>query len=122
MIAILEFDFMRRAIIAAALVGLIAPLIGVFLVQRRLALMGDGIGHIAVTGVALGLATGMAPTLTAVAVAIVVDTVPASTYGSSLGAATETVPIVAPAAMAMTAPLDRVSVTALCAGLVSVAV
>ena len=42
MTAILDFDFMRRALVAAALVGLIAPLIGVFLVQRRLALLGDG--------------------------------------------------------------------------------
>ena len=35
--SILDFDFMQRALVAAALVGLIAPLIGVFLVQRRLA-------------------------------------------------------------------------------------
>jgi zinc transport system permease protein len=39
-------------------------------VQRRLALMGDGIGHVAVTGVALGLLTGTSPTWTAVVVAV----------------------------------------------------
>jgi zinc transport system permease protein len=44
--------------------------VGTFLVQRRLALMGDGIGHVAVTGVALGLLTGASPTWTAVLVAI----------------------------------------------------
>ena len=38
--------------------------------QRRLALLGDGIGHVAVTGVALGLLTGTSPTWTAVVVAI----------------------------------------------------
>ena len=38
--------------------------------QRRLALMGDGIGHVAVTGVALGLLTGTSPTWTAVVVAV----------------------------------------------------
>ena len=65
----LEFDFMRRALLAALLVGLAAPAVGVFLVQKRLALMGDGIGHIALTGVALGFLLGTAPVLTAVVVA-----------------------------------------------------
>jgi zinc transport system permease protein len=59
-------DFMLRILLGALLTGLAAPAVGTYLVQRRLALMGDGIGHIAVTGVALGLLTGAAPTLTAV--------------------------------------------------------
>src|SRR5215831_10505761 len=63
--------FLIRAIIAAAVTGLAAPRIGTYLVQRRLALMGDGIGHIAVTGVALGLLTGASPTVTAVIVAVI---------------------------------------------------
>ena len=62
--------FMQRALIAALLTGLAAPAIGTFLVQRRLALMGDGIGHVAVTGVALGLVTGASPMWTAVLVAV----------------------------------------------------
>jgi zinc transport system permease protein len=66
----LELDFMQRALIAGVLTGLAAPAIGTYLVQRRLALMGDGIGHVAITGVALGLLTGTAPVLTAVLVAI----------------------------------------------------
>ncbi|MFC3995509.1 metal ABC transporter permease [Nocardiopsis sediminis] len=69
MIEMLQPDFMRRALIAAALVGLVAPVIGTFLVQRRLALLGDGIGHVALTGVALGFLTGTAPVLTAAVVA-----------------------------------------------------
>jgi zinc transport system permease protein len=66
----LEFEFMQRALVAAVLVGAAAPAIGTFLVQRRLALMGDGIGHIALTGVALGFLLGTAPVLTAIVVAI----------------------------------------------------
>ena len=62
--------FMIRALVAAAVTGLAAPAVGTFLVQRRLSLMGDGIGHICVTGVALGLLTGTSPTVTAVVVAI----------------------------------------------------
>ncbi|PVG83466.1 metal ABC transporter [Nocardioides gansuensis] len=67
---LLALDFMQRAMLAALLTGLAAPAIGTFLVQRRLALLGDGIGHVAVTGVALGLLTGTSPTWTAVVVAI----------------------------------------------------
>ena len=54
--------------------------------------------------------------------AIVVLTAPASTYGSSVGAATLTVPVLAPAAMTIVAPLLSVTVTALCAGAVRLAV
>ncbi|WP_214411949.1 metal ABC transporter permease [Sphaerisporangium fuscum] len=70
MIEIFAYDFMTRALVAALLVGLAAPAVGTFIVQRRLALLGDGIGHVALTGVALGFLTGTAPVLTAVAVSI----------------------------------------------------
>ena len=49
---------MVRSLIAAILVGLTAPIVGTYLVHRRLAMMGDGIGHIALTGVALGWLAG----------------------------------------------------------------
>ena len=52
---------MQRALLAALLVGLAAPMVGIFLVQRRLSLIGDGMGHVALAGVALGLLTGAAP-------------------------------------------------------------
>jgi len=67
----LDFEFMRRALIAAFLVGLTAPTVGVYLVQRRLALIGDGLGHVALAGVAIGVLTSQAPVLTALAVAMV---------------------------------------------------
>jgi zinc transport system permease protein len=69
-IDLLSYHFMQRALLAALVTGLAAPVIGTYLVQRRLALLGDGLGHVAVTGVALGLLTGVAPTWTAVVVAI----------------------------------------------------
>lgn len=69
MMELLDYDFMRRALVAAVFTGLAAPAIGTFLVQRRLALLGDGLGHVALTGVALGVLTGIAPILTAVIVA-----------------------------------------------------
>lgn len=67
---ILSYDFMQRALVAALLVGLAAPAVGTFLVQRRLALMGDGIGHVALTGVALGFLLGVAPLITAMFAAV----------------------------------------------------
>lgn len=67
---LLGLGFMQRALLAAVFTGLAAPAIGTYLVQRRLALMGDGIGHVAVTGVAIGLLTGASPTWTAVVVAV----------------------------------------------------
>ena len=68
---LLHYGFMVRALVAALLVGLTAPSVGVYLVQRRMALVGDGIGHIALTGVALGFLTGTSPVLSAVVVAAV---------------------------------------------------
>lgn len=62
--------FAVRAYVAVAAVGLTTPLVGAFLVQRRLALVGDGIGHLAFAGVALGVAAGVAPVWGALAIAI----------------------------------------------------
>ncbi|WFB09686.1 metal ABC transporter permease [Streptomyces sp. LX-29] len=64
----LNYAFMQRALIAALLIGVTAPAVGIYLVQRRQAIMGDGIGHVALTGVALGFLTGANPVWTAVAV------------------------------------------------------
>ncbi len=70
-IRVLEYGFMRRALVAAVLVGITAPAVGIYLVQRRLALIGDGLGHVAVTGVALGLVLNRAPVPVALVTAII---------------------------------------------------
>ena len=44
----------RYPLIIAVLVGLTAPVVGTYLVQKRLSLLGDGLGHVALTGVAIG--------------------------------------------------------------------
>jgi zinc transport system permease protein len=62
---ILHYEFMQRALVAAVLVGLTAPTVGVHLVQRRLSLIGDGLGHVALAGVAIGVLTSTAPLVTA---------------------------------------------------------
>lgn len=70
MAELLELEFMRQALVAAFLAGLAAPLVGVFLVQRRMSLIGDGMGHVALAGVAVGILTGTQPVLTALVAAV----------------------------------------------------
>jgi zinc transport system permease protein len=70
MTELLSLPFMQRALLAALLTGLIAPAIGTYIVQRRLSLLGDGLGHVAIAGVGLALLTGRAPIPVAVAVSV----------------------------------------------------
>ena len=71
MLELWDYAFMQRALAAALLIGLAAPSVGIYLVQRRLSLIGDGLGHVALTGVAIGLVTSTTPVLTALAAAVV---------------------------------------------------
>jgi zinc transport system permease protein len=66
----LSLEFMRNALLAALFVGLAAPMVGIFLVQRRLSLIGDGLGHVALAGVAVGVLTDQEPVLTALVTAV----------------------------------------------------
>ncbi|WP_406435808.1 metal ABC transporter permease [Streptomyces sp. NBC_00631] len=66
----LNYAFMQRALLAAVLVGVTAPAVGIYLVQRRQALMGDGIGHVAMTGVGLGFLLSASPVWMATAVSV----------------------------------------------------
>jgi len=62
-------EWVVRAYLAGAVVGVTAPVVGSFLVQRRLALIGDGMGHLAFAGVALGVVLGASPLWGALVVA-----------------------------------------------------
>jgi zinc transport system permease protein len=66
----LETEFMRLALGAGVVVGVLAPAVGFFLVQRRQSLTGDGIGHVAFAGVALGILLDVSPVLTALVAAV----------------------------------------------------
>ena len=52
--ALLNFDFMRYSLLSGILIGFIAPLIGAFIVVRRLSLIADALSH-----VTLGISFGM---------------------------------------------------------------
>ena len=66
---VFSLPFMQYALLGALITGVAAPALGTYLVQRRLALIGDGIGHVALTGVAVGLLTAQSPVLTAMLIA-----------------------------------------------------
>ena len=51
----LQFDFLRYTFYTGILIGIIAPLLGAFLVVRRLALLADALSHVTLAGIAFGL-------------------------------------------------------------------
>jgi zinc transport system permease protein len=63
-------EYLQLALVAGLVMGAAAPLIGTFLVQKRLSLLGDGLGHIAFAGVAAGLFLGVWPIWTALVAAL----------------------------------------------------
>lgn len=52
---ILQFDFLRYTFLTGLLIGVVAPLLGVFLVVRRMSLLADALSHVTLAGIAFGL-------------------------------------------------------------------
>ncbi|MCR1900034.1 metal ABC transporter permease [Irregularibacter muris] len=61
MVEILQYSFMQRAIVSGLIIGVICPMIGVFLVLRRMSMVGDSLSHVALAGVAAAFLTGTTP-------------------------------------------------------------
>ena len=53
--ALLNFDFIRYSLISGLLIGFIAPLIGAFIVVRRLSLIADALSHVTLGGISFGM-------------------------------------------------------------------
>jgi len=66
MLDLLAYDFMQRSLLAAAMVGGLCSIIGVFVVLRGLAFVGAGTSHAAFAGVARGYLLGWPPLLLAI--------------------------------------------------------
>jgi len=58
---IVTSEFFQRALIGGLLIGVTAPLMGIFLVLRRLSMIGDTLSHVSIAGVALGFLVGVYP-------------------------------------------------------------
>lgn len=65
MLHFLDYDFMRRALLAGLLIGTVAPMLGIFITVRRQALIADTLAHASLAGVAIGLLLGVDPLLAA---------------------------------------------------------
>lgn len=68
--AILEYDFMKRAFLVGILLAIIIPCIGVIVVLKRLSMIGDALSHTSLAGVAAGLILGINPILGAIVITI----------------------------------------------------
>ncbi len=66
MFDLFQYGFIVRAFIAGAVIAVIAPMIGTFLVVRRYSLMADTLAHVALAGVAIGLLLQKQPVLVSV--------------------------------------------------------
>ncbi|MFC5403963.1 metal ABC transporter permease [Cohnella soli] len=67
---LLTAEFFQRALIGGALIAITAPLMGLFLVLRRLAMIGDTLAHVSIAGVALGFLINVYPVAVGLAFAI----------------------------------------------------
>lgn len=71
MIEILQYDFMVRAFEAGIAIGIVAPLIGMFLVVRRYSLLADTLAHVSFAGVAVGLLLKINPIISAIGLSLI---------------------------------------------------
>lgn len=65
MIEMLSYGFMQRALLSAVIIGIVCPVMGVFVVLRGLAFIGAGTAHAAFAGVSLAYLIGLPPQLMA---------------------------------------------------------
>ncbi len=75
MLEIFHYEFMQRSFIAGALIGLTAPLIGIFLVVRRYSLIADTLAHVSLLGIAIGLILNVNPFITAIIASVIASVV-----------------------------------------------
>lgn len=67
---VFSYSFMHRAFIVGNMIAVVAPLIGVFLILKRLSLIGNTLSHVALAGIALGLLLDVYPVILAILISI----------------------------------------------------
>jgi len=69
----LQYPFMQKALLVGLLVGTLCPSIGLFLVLRRLSMVGDTLAHVSLAGVLLGMFWNLSPLPVALALSVLVS-------------------------------------------------
>lgn len=72
MMEILSYGFIQRAVVAGVAISILAGVISVFVVLRRVSFIGSGISHAAFGGVAIGFLAGINPVITAMIYSVLV--------------------------------------------------
>jgi zinc transport system permease protein len=70
LLSIFQYGFVLRGLEAGIIIGLVAPLIGIFLVLRRYSLIADTLAHVSLAGIAAGFLLGLSPVFTALGVTV----------------------------------------------------
>jgi zinc transport system permease protein len=70
-ISIFQYTFIQRAFVTGIFIGVLCAVLGLFLVLRRLSLIGDGLSHVSFGAIALGLFLGFFPIYTAIPIVVI---------------------------------------------------
>jgi len=98
---LLTYGFMIRAVEAGLAVAVIAPLMGSFLVVRRMSFIADALSHVALTGVAIGLLIGINPLLTTIICTVLTALIIEEVRTRSLVSAESILAMILPGGLAM---------------------
>lgn len=66
----LQYTFIQKAFVAGAFTAMLCAALGIFLVLRKMSMIGDGLSHVSFGAVAIGLLFGVYPLYVAVPVAV----------------------------------------------------
>jgi len=89
MVNFLQYGFIQNAMLSGGFVAIVCAILGVFLISRRMSLIGDGLSHISLLGIAIGLLLNKNPLLITLPVVILASllilklTEKAKIYGDS---------------------------------------
>lgn len=70
LISIFQYSFIQRAFVAGVFIAIICSILGLFLVLRRLSLIGDGLSHVSFGAIAIGLVLGLSPIYIAIPIVV----------------------------------------------------
>jgi zinc transport system permease protein len=72
MLEIFQYDFMIRALIGGIILSILAPIIGIFVVLKRYAMLSDTLAHVSLLGVSIGIILNISPTVSTIIIVLIV--------------------------------------------------